>query len=77
MLPLAPESTYIPLKTAATTAQPLASTTLKPKVQGLNPARDNFLLIILFMCSCLNVGGPKARLYATFPTTCMYGRYTY
>ena len=54
-----PRSNYvhIPLKTAATTAQPLAPTTLKPKVQarGSHPAHDIFLLTAMFMCSCLHV----------------------
>ena len=33
---------HIPFKTVATTALPLAYTTLKPKVQGSNPAHDIF-----------------------------------
>ena len=52
----APGSTCIPVKTAASTALPLVPTALKPKVQGLNPVHDIFLitffLIITFMCSC-------------------------
>ena len=34
--------TYIPVKTAATNDQPLAHRTLKPEVQGLNPASGFF-----------------------------------
>ena len=37
-----PGSTYISLKTATTTALLFVCTTLKPKVQGSNPARDIF-----------------------------------
>ena len=43
-LRFSPWSTYIPLKTTPTTALPLVRTTLKPKVQGSNPAREFFSL---------------------------------
>ena len=48
----APGSTFILAKTAATTALPLACTTLKPKVQSCNPAHYIFLLTTTFMYSC-------------------------
>ena len=53
---------YIPLKTTATTALPLACMTLKRFKSCL---RHLFLLTTTFMCSCSRLGAPKARLYAT------------
>ena len=50
-----PESTCIPLKTAATIALPLVCTTIKLKVRGLNPAHDIFLTTT-FILACESAG---------------------
>ena len=60
MLPSAPESTYIPLKTIATTALSLVRTTRKPKVQGSNPAHDIFSShyhVYVLMLACESAEG--------------------
>ena len=62
----APGSTYILVKTAATTALLLACTTFKPKVQGSNPANDNFSSHYhVYALMLASVGVLKAQLYAT------------
>ena len=56
-----PGPTYIPLKTAATSGLLLASTTLKLKVQGSNPARDIFSShhhhVYVLMLACGSIKG--------------------
>ena len=55
-----PGFTYIPVKTIATTALLLACTTLKPKVQGSNPAYDIFSShyhIYVLMLACESAKG--------------------